>query len=228
RVYEATPWKAFDRWIFPKITFICVSGVVSRGTQHKGLRRFICNHASTLENLILIHSVKWPPNSLFADHTINFRDLQQYRRLKVLGLTTIYGLNAVGGINEPSTVDISLPPLSLLLSDIGNLPGCPDAQKIAEQYLSLATHPTAIFDKIVMTNSWSEVIQEWETCVENGMRWTSRSWREISPLDRPREFFRAVSKTNNVFVDKDGIDLREGDGLKVLETLGLTDLLETS
>ncbi|KAG8814522.1 hypothetical protein FRC19_001680 [Serendipita sp. 401] len=188
----------------------------------------ISSGAPTCFGRFIDANVEWSLNSLSVDETINFFDLQQYRRLEVLGITTIYGLSAVGGINEPSTVDISLPPLSLLLSDIGNLPGCPDAQKIAEQYLSLATHPTAIFDKIVMTNSWSEVIQEWETCVANGMQWTSRSWRGISPLDHPREFFRAVSKTNNVFVDKDGIDLREGDGLKILETLGLTDLLETS
>ncbi|KAG8814523.1 hypothetical protein FRC19_001681 [Serendipita sp. 401] len=223
---EPTPRKHFDYNIFPKITFLSISGIVLPGIQHDGLRRFIGNHASTLENLILIYSIASTHNILSRDQpesqTINVRDPQHYRRLEVLGLN-IYGPREMGGINEPGPVDNLCPPLSLLLRDIGSLPGRPDVQTTAKHCLGLVTHPTANFEKIVMIHSWEQVLLEWETYVAIGMRSDPLFWREINPLDTPREFFRVVYKADVVFTDKRGVELREGDGIKLLEKLGLTD-----
>ncbi|KAG8757025.1 hypothetical protein FRC14_002435, partial [Serendipita sp. 396] len=229
RSNKVEAWKPFDRWVFPKVTFLCVSGTVETEIQYDGLRRFIGNHARTLEDLILVHNVVLgPSHGLWHRnecHTVTIRDLQQqYRHLKVLGLDTL-GLRVVGGINEAGPAD-SLPPppppSSLLIRDIGNLPGLYDAGMIAEQYLSLATHPMTNFDKIVITHSWKQIVQEWKSCVTAGMLWNPDYWRTVDILDSPREFFRVFYRAKISFVDRDGVDLREEDGLQVLEMLGLT------
>ncbi|KAG8797409.1 hypothetical protein FRC18_008966 [Serendipita sp. 400] len=70
---------------------------------------------------------------------------------------------------------------------------------------------------MVMIDSWQQVLQVWEIGV------ASQHLNAFDYLRTPCNFFRELYKTNIVFVDKDGVELREGDGLKLLERLGLTD-----
>ncbi|KAG9041805.1 hypothetical protein FS842_002438 [Serendipita sp. 407] len=214
---KQSPWEPFDRWVFPKLAFLCISGVIPIGIHHDGLQRFTHNHEHTIENLVLLYVAS--PLGVMRHPIINLHDLQQrYSRLKTFGLT-IMGMKGVCDTNDLCTVDSSHPSLSLLLTDIIGL----DRKRwrimpmVARQCLSLCTPPTAIFNRMVMIDSWQQVLQVWEIGV------ASQHLNAFDYLRTPCNFFRELYKTNIVFVDKDGVELREGDGLKLLERLGLTD-----
>ncbi|KAG8843322.1 hypothetical protein FRB91_003420 [Serendipita sp. 411] len=212
-----SPWKSFDHWLFPKLISLRIYGYVEMGIYHDGLQRFIRNHAHNLENFVAAYKLLLGIGQALAP-AFDFRLLRQYPRLKVLGMSMMR-LKGLCDTYDPSDTDGSSPPsLSLLLIDdvVEYLSGLTDAPVIAGQCLSLCAPQTAVFSRIVMIHSWQRAIQAWETGNQNSLF-------NVDEFNYPREFFKALYKTNIVFVDRDGVELREGDGLKFLERLGLTD-----
>ncbi|KAG9041804.1 hypothetical protein FS842_002437 [Serendipita sp. 407] len=187
------------------------------GIHHDSLRRFIRNHAHNLKNFVPAYKPLLGIGQVLAP-AFDFRLLRQYPRLKVLGMSMMR-LKGLCDTYDPSDTDGSPPPsLSLLLIDdvVQYLSRLTDASVVAGQCLSLCAPQTAVFNRIVMIHSWQRAIQVWETGNQNSLF-------SVDEFNYPRKFFKALYKTNIVFVDRDGVELREGDGLKFLERLGLTD-----
>ncbi|KAG8757027.1 hypothetical protein FRC14_002437 [Serendipita sp. 396] len=212
-----SPWESFDHWLFPKLISLCIYGYVEMGIHHDSLRRFIRNHAHNLKNFVPAYKPLLGIGQVLAP-AFDFRLLRQYPRLKVLGMSMMR-LKGLCDTYDPSDTDGSPPPsLSLLLIDdvVQYLSRLTDSPVVAGQCLSLCAPQTAVFNRIVMIHSWQRAIQAWETGNQNSLF-------NIDEFNYPRKFFKGLYKTNIVFVDRDGVELREGDGLKFLERLGLTD-----
>ncbi|KAG8798455.1 hypothetical protein FRC16_007248, partial [Serendipita sp. 398] len=213
RVNTESPHRRFDHWSFPQITSLCISGYATMELHQDGLPRLIHAHTHTLENLVLVYKIT--VGFIIHIPTINVHELQQCRRLKVLGLN-LKGVKAVHGADESSNADTPPPPLALLLKDISSLPALSDTETIARQCLSLCNPPTAIFNRIVMVYSWQEIFRKWE----NQSGDLSTGVDSFDPLESPRKFFKVLYEANVRFFDREGVELREGE---VLQKLGLTN-----
>ncbi|KAG8828356.1 hypothetical protein FRC19_006454 [Serendipita sp. 401] len=203
-----------ESWVLSSLTSLVIEGPVG-GIYYDDLLQFLQNHSSTIENFVMqyyefVGGVSQP-------HHIDIRHLRQYPRLRVLGLSVV-ALDEDWGKFDLKDNESTLLRLSLLLTDINELfrrshdriPGS------ARQCLRVCTSPGSIFEKVVMVHSWNQLIQQWDAEEQDNRK---RNTFGADPFLYAWLFFKELYETDITFLDRDGVELRQGDGLKFLERL---------
>ncbi|KAG8818015.1 hypothetical protein FRC19_010931 [Serendipita sp. 401] len=201
---------SLDRWELPNLTSLVLDGSIEEGeTLHNDLLQFCHNHCTHIENLIIQYEGARPPS-------IDVHNLKQYSRLRVLGVRFRTLDPSISRVLLEK--DASMPPLrlTLFLSDSSNLHMKSRRRLLstARQCVLLCTPPISLFDKIVLAQSWNQLIYQWDT--EEQQDWEGEDFRDARFSD-VWVFFKELRRAEVRVIDRDGLRLGEGDGLRFLE-----------
>ncbi|KAG8782057.1 hypothetical protein FRC15_007617 [Serendipita sp. 397] len=215
-VFPEGSYIPLSKWRFPKLTSLVVDGVVAaEGKLHEELHQLFQNHSTLIENFIMKYGVVDYDQCLSP--TIDVHQLGQYPHLKLLGLRFL-DLDPEGGCRILE--DTGAPPrrLSLLLSDSRKL--ITQSQKrllrTSRRCIHLCSPPLSLFDEIVLLRSWNQLVRHWDTEPPEYWEGKIENFREAR-FSTVWVFFKELYQANIRVVDRDGVGLGEGDGLKLLE-----------
>ncbi|KAG8858110.1 hypothetical protein FRC20_012086 [Serendipita sp. 405] len=209
-----------EGWSFPKLTSLRLGGSVNVA-DHEKLVVFSHNHSSNLRNLIVEYSLILE-NSHQGSH-IDRYPLHHFPLLQVLGISAHNRNNQIKNFELGESGDTQ-DRLSLLLTEIDALWSQRNDQitTIGQQCIALLTTPRSMFDKLIMSYSWSQLLDRWQAEVryskENKGRVFSAGMT-VSSFPPIFSFFAEIYRADVVFLDRDGVDLRGEDGGRFLEQL---------
>ncbi|KAG8811876.1 hypothetical protein FRC17_002301, partial [Serendipita sp. 399] len=189
-----------ETWIFPRLVSFLAAGKIRREDNDE-LLRFILSLSHTLRNLIIDYCFKERKGDRMFQIGVDF--LQQ----EVCG-----GLDVVSAKGPPLG-------LSLLLVDMHHISSFDfdDLAVEARECVRLCQRPEAIFDKILIPLTWGQLLENLDA--ERVYNISDNVLRNIDPLQDISPFFEEIYKSDVVFLDRDGVELRQRDGLKLLKRL---------
>ncbi|KAG8818973.1 hypothetical protein FRC18_012253 [Serendipita sp. 400] len=217
RYAPSTRYIPLSRWELPNLTSLVVDGAIqAKGRFHEDFLRFLHNHCTHIENLVIQYDedIGEDTDERNAPPIIDVSDLRQYSRLKVLGVNFRALDPGISRIILEDAGSFSPLRLSLLLCD-GNDLDLKTRRRLkdtARHCIRLCT-PIALFDEIVLSQSWNQLIWQWDAEQQKlgnrniGDPFFTHAW----------VFFKELHRAEVRVVDKDGVRLWEGDGLKFLE-----------
>ncbi|KAG8811894.1 hypothetical protein FRC17_002296 [Serendipita sp. 399] len=202
-------------WKFPRLVSFLVGGTIRREDNNDFLQ-FILGLSPTLRNLIIDYGFVEPGFPPRFQVGIDF--LQQFRHLEVLGVAARFLPTVCGQLDIVNTKDLPLG-LSLLLVDIHYISSfdTPDVESVGKEYVRLCQHPKSIFRKVIIALTWGQLLEKWE--LERIYNRSATILRNIDSLRGISPFFAEIYKSDVVFLDRDGVELRQGDGLKLLKRM---------
>ncbi|KAG8827846.1 hypothetical protein FRC19_011547 [Serendipita sp. 401] len=221
------------RWVLPKLVSLVVRGAVN-SIYREDLLQFLRSHSSKVEGLVIDYK-DYMTQSL---HPLRF-DTDPFRhflRLKTIGVTfqTLDLFTKFLDSEDEKKAYTAQPIIceSLLLDDIHKLIGL--SQDLVRVYARLCfrlfTLATTLFHRIVIIHSWDELVKIYEAYVKQRAMRRARGesiFAIDSELTFPRIFFEIICRAPNLkIVDRDGTELRNGDGegvtflekIKLMET----------
>ncbi|KAG8775945.1 hypothetical protein FRC19_006439 [Serendipita sp. 401] len=222
--YPTSSYAPLSNWALPKLVSLVVRGE-SSDRYEEDLLRFLHSHVSKIQDLVLGYK-----NDHHMPYRVDMELLRQYPRLKTLGLAldTLSSItddlgNKEEGIESKEGAHIapaapSLICKSLLLDKFIQLIelGRDLLQYHAEQCVRLCAPPTALFERTVIAYSWEELCNLYERRMACQ---TLDNCVVIQQLPSPVVFFETVYQSGIKFIDREGVELREGSGLRFLERM---------
>ncbi|KAG8846398.1 hypothetical protein FRB91_000865 [Serendipita sp. 411] len=218
---------ALWRWRLPKLVSLVIRGAVSK-VYREDLRLFLYSRSSTLGGLLLN----------YRDYTVEgFRAIlaetnlfRRFSRLRTLGINIHTLGNFAGDINsderETWRPRTTLPICeTLLLEDIHNMIEFhPNRLQLwAQQCLWTCARPAGLFQRIIMVHSWDELGQLFENYVKRQVKYRAEgefAYGFYPQLSFPRMFFQHIYEEPNIeFVDRNNVELREGNGITFWEKI---------
>ncbi|KAG8828342.1 hypothetical protein FRC19_006440 [Serendipita sp. 401] len=209
-------------WVLPKLVSLIVRGSISE-PYTDDLLKFLQSHTSTIENLVLDY--QYDGGMDIQSYRVDGDLLRQCPRLRTLGLA----MNTLSSIMEDLGMEgekrmLAAAPVptpiceSLLLDNIITLVGLDGGllQSHADQCVRICTSPAALFERIVTAYSWEELYNLCERRMAPRKRVNGII---VKQLASPIALFETIYKSDIKFVDREGIELREGSGMRFLERM---------
>ncbi|KAG8813839.1 hypothetical protein FRC17_001404 [Serendipita sp. 399] len=194
---EVPPEVPLGQWKLPKLTSLAIDGRLTKAN-YEDFLHFLHNHSTVLENLIVSFTI--PDHEQLQQSPIDIRTLQQFSRLKLLGIRQSYVHAGPWEVAFEKNNDKPLQ-LSLLLCDDDSVlrrfnPEWP--KETAKRFIRLCKPPICLFKDIIVPKTWDIL----------NAQWSSRRGR--SRLSTMLVFLKTLYDSGIPVSDTDGADFWEG------------------
>ncbi|KAG8846612.1 hypothetical protein FRB91_000662 [Serendipita sp. 411] len=218
---STSPYVPLWKWNLPRLVSLVVRGHIEPAYT-EDLQQFLYSHTSRVEDLVIDHQ-----DHIYHHYCQLDMDLiRRFLRLRILGLQILALVHLYEdlGMEREEEIRTAVAPIckSLLLDNVLYLigPRRDVLQSYAETCVRVCTPTTALFERIIIVYSWEELCAIWELKVV--VQKASKAVVAQKPPS-PVVFFETIYQSGVTFVDREGIDLREGSGLKFLERMREVD-----
>ncbi|KAG8817878.1 hypothetical protein FRC17_011055 [Serendipita sp. 399] len=205
-------------WAFPQLTTFFVSGQAFVN-DNKKLQRFFHSHALTLRNIIIDYEVMEEGDQ--KSQAPDPPPFQEYPVLEAIGTNLLAPHCILDNVTENNQNGSGR--FSLLLTNIPDVtrPQSPDPTFLAQRFIRM-------FDSISIPCSWGQLSMKFDAEIDHAEE-AEASWQIVEDaLSCASTLFAAINKSGVSCRDKDGVDLREGAGLQLLQWFEQISTMETS
>ncbi|KAG8769941.1 hypothetical protein FRC15_004309 [Serendipita sp. 397] len=218
---STSPYVPLWKWNLPRLVSLVLRGHIEPA-YIEDLEQFLYSHTSTVEDLVIDHRYRIYDQYYQFDMDL----IRRFLRLRTLGLQipALVYLYKDLGMEKEKEIHTAVAPIckSLLLDNVLYLigPRRDVLQSYAETCVRVCTPTTALFERITIVYSWEELCAFWERKI------ALQKARKVFGTQKPPVpvvFFETIYESGITFVDREGIDLREGSGLKFLERMREVD-----
>ncbi|KAG8829173.1 hypothetical protein FRC17_007022 [Serendipita sp. 399] len=206
-------------WAFPQLTTFFVSGQAF--VNDNKLQRFFHSHALTLRNIIIDYQVMEEGDQ--KSQAPDPPPFQEYPVLEAIGTDLLAPRCILDNVNENNQNGSGL--FSLLLT---NIPDVTRPQSPDPTFLSAAISSYRMFDSIFIPCLWGQLSMKLDAEIDHAEE-AETSWQIVEDaLSCTSTLFAEINKSEVPCRDKDGVDLREGAGLQLLQWFKQISTMEVS